>query len=84
MLIIIVSSVVRELKKFHTKRHQSHHKMKHIYIANVKSFVCHSCKLGKQQVFTHRDLCTIWNAISEYMSRKGAPLNVQGKDNIRE
>ena len=42
-------------------------------------------KLMKQQVFnSHQDLCTIWNVISENMSRKGAPLHIQGKYNIKE
>ena len=63
------------------KKHESQNET---YVANVKSLVCNFYKLMKQQVFTRRDLCTIWNAISEYMSRKGASLNVQGKDNIRE
>ena len=66
---------------FPYKKHESQNET---YVANVKSLACNSYKLTKQQVFTRRDLCTIWDTISEYMSRKGAPLNVQCKDNIRE
>ena len=82
MLIIIVSRAVHVLKKFHTKNINHDNKT---YIVNVKCLVSHSYKLVKQQVFnSHQDLCTIWNAISENMSKKEGPLHVQGEDNIGE